>query len=250
MSSNEPFDWSALRERLPQGDGRNYWRSLEELADSPVFREYVQRQFPAGALEPLDATSRRAFLSLMGASLALAGLGGCARRPEETIVPYVHQPERIIPGQPLHFATAMTFDGYATGILVESHMGRPTKVEGNPDHPASLGASDIFAQASVLDLYDPDRSQTVTNAGQISTWDAFLTSLQPVLAAQVAKRGRGLRILTQTVASPTLAWQLESLLTALPEAKWHCYQPVNSDQARAAARMAFGREVHVLHDFL
>ncbi len=123
--------------------------------------------------------SRRRFLQLMGASLALAGLSGCgsaAPAPtNEKIVPYVKQPEEIIPGKPLFFATAMPLAGFASGVLVESHEGRPTKIEGNPDHPASLGATDAFAQASILTLYDPDRSQVVAHAGRISTWSAFLT---------------------------------------------------------------------------
>src|SRR5437764_6773941 len=149
----------------------------------------------------------------MGASLALAGLGACSRAPTETIVPYVRPPEELVPGKPLFFATALSLGGLATGVLVESHMGRPTKVEGNPDHPASLGATDAFAQASVLTLYDPDRSQVVTRNGQISTCDAFLATIGPALDEQRAKQGQCLRILTGTVTSLTPADQLRTLLS-------------------------------------
>src|SRR5438552_12855068 len=117
----------------------------------------------------------------MAASMALAGVGGCKAEAPEKIVPYVRPPEEILPGMPLHFATAMPVSGYAIGLIVASHEGRPIKVEGNPDHPASLGATDVFAQASMLTLYDPERAQTVTQSGQISTWDGFITELRPKL---------------------------------------------------------------------
>ena len=127
----------------------------------------------------------------MGASLALAGVSACTRQPAETIVPYVRAPEEIVPGRPLFFATAVTLGGYATGVLVESHEGRPTKIEGNPEHPASLGATDIFAQASILGLYDPDRSQALTHAGDIRTWSAFLGALRARRRAEARGAGRG-----------------------------------------------------------
>ncbi|HEV8232366.1 MAG TPA: molybdopterin oxidoreductase, partial [Thermoanaerobaculia bacterium] len=151
---------------------------------------------------------RRDLFKYLGASLALAGATACTRQPAEKIVPYVRQPEEIIPGKPLFYATAMTVGGFATGLLVESHMGRPTKVEGNPLHPASLGATDAFAQASVLSLYDPDRSQTLLYLGEIRPWSAFLGEMRLVLEEERGRRGAGLRILTETVSSPTLARQL------------------------------------------
>src|SRR5207253_10870702 len=141
---------------------KRYWRSLEELEGDPAFAEMLQREFPDRASEWADPVSRRQFLALMGASLALAGLNGCAGKPRETIMPYVRQPENIVLGKPLYYATTMTLGGFGTGLLVESHEGRPTKIEGNPQHPASLGATDVFAQAAILGLYDPDRSQSVT----------------------------------------------------------------------------------------
>src|SRR5262245_54071274 len=156
---------SSLELALLRRHGRDYWRSLEELAESEEFTRLLQQEFPRHASEWKASADRREFLKLMGASLALAGLSACTRQPNEAIVPYVRQPEDVVPGRPLFFATATTLAGAASGVLVESHEGRPTKIEGNPDHPASLGATDVFSQASVLSLYDPDRSQTLTHLG-------------------------------------------------------------------------------------
>src|SRR5262245_59178904 len=222
-----------------------YWRSLEELADSQALQEFVQREFPPAASEWHDAVSRRHFLQLMGASLALAGLGACSRQPEEKIVPYVHPPgEGMMPGKPLYFATSLTLGGLALGVLAKSYMGRPIKIEGNPQHPASLGATDAFAQASVLTLYDPDRAQAVTTQrGQISTWNTFLTALHTALETQRLKDGAGMRLLTETVTSPTLAQQVRTLLTRFPAASWHQYTPVNDYTAQAGVRLAFGQDV-------
>ena len=155
-------------------------------------------------------------------------------------MPYVRQPEQLVPGKPLYFATAMTLRGYALGLLVESHLGRPTKVEGNPLHPASLGATDAFAQASVLTLYDPDRSRTATYLGRIRPWSDFLKALQPVLENHRKTGGAGLRVLTGTVTSPTLASQLRSMLKEFPGARWHQYEPAGQHHTRAGARLAFG----------
>ena len=193
---------------------------------------------------------RRRFLQLLGASIAFAGLSGCqVRQPVETIVPYVRQPEEIVPGKPLFYATAMSLGGYAIGLLVESHEGRPTKVEGNPNHPASLGGTDVFAQASVLDLYDPDRSQTPLYLGEIRTWGDFLTDLRGEVTKQRDKKGTGLRILTETITSPTLGDQLKKLATDFPQAKWHQYEPVNRDSSLAGAQTAVGRFVETIYHF-
>ena len=148
----KPLDLAEVRTRLEAAHGPQYWRSLEELAATPEFEDLLHREFPRHATEWDDAVSRRRFLEVMGATLALAGLSGCTRQPTETIVPYVRQPEEIIPGRPLFYATAMTLSGVALPLLAESHMGRPTKLEGNPEHPASLGATDVYAQASILGL--------------------------------------------------------------------------------------------------
>ena len=226
----------------PRGGG-GWWRTLDELAGDPAFRERLYNEFPSQIEAITDPVERRTFLKLMGASLALAGLTACTRQPEEKIVPYVRQPEEIIPGKPLFFATAMPLGGVAAGLLVESHEGRPTKIEGNPEHPGSLGATDIFAQASVLGLYDPDRSQTLTNVGEIRPWPAFLGAIRGALTAQQPLQGAGLRILTESVSSPTLAAQLRDLLARFPMAKWHQWDPASRDNARAGAMLAFGEYV-------
>jgi molybdopterin-containing oxidoreductase family iron-sulfur binding subunit len=219
------------------------WRSLEERAQSEDFLAYLRQEFPEQAELWTDPATRRHFLHLMGASLTLAGVSGCAFQPEEKIVPYVRSPEEVVPGKPVFFTSAAPFGGFGTGILVESHMGRPIKVEGNPTHHASLGATDIFAQAETLALYDPDRTQVVLHNGRISTWDDFVNALIPARAAQLAKQGAGLRVLTESVTSPTLGHQLERLFKLFPQAKWHKFDPVGRDNARAGAKLAFGEGV-------
>ncbi len=207
-------------------DGPAYWRSLDELANTEEFQDFVAREFPSQASEFNDPAGRRQFLKLMGASLALAGVSACTRQPEELIVPYVRQPEEVSPGRPIFFATSMTAGGFGMPLLAENHLGRPTKLEGNPQHPASLGATDIFGQAAVLGLYDPDRSRTLRYRGDTKTWAGFTTALQAVLNTQKALSGAGLRILTEPLTSPTLVEQLQTLLTAMPGAKWHQWDAV------------------------
>src|SRR5215213_1339776 len=245
--------------------GKKYWRSLEELADTPEFRELVAREFPQQAEGWNDPIERRTFMKLMGASLALAGLSGCVFQPPEKIVPYVRQPEDHVPGKSLFFATAAPVLGIATPVLVRSNEGRPTKIEGNPDHPNNQpiefpaedpyrdprgsSATDIFAQASILSLYDPDRSQTLTYREDIRTWTAFVNQMRTALDEQRPKQGAGIRFLTETITSPTLGAQMKDLLTALPQARWHQYQPANGDNARAGAVAAFGQPVNVTYKF-
>ncbi|MEO7911279.1 MAG: TAT-variant-translocated molybdopterin oxidoreductase [Roseiflexaceae bacterium] len=241
---------AALRARLAGRRGKEYWRSLEELAETADFQDLLRHEFPQGA-EIWEATlSRRGFLKVMGASMAMAGLTGCAlTSPDEKIVPYVNKPDALVPGIPLFFATAMPLGGYATGLLVRSNEGRPTKIEGNPDHPASLGATDVYAQASILSLYDPDRSQAVLKEGQPSTWEDFVAALNGVLATQRGKGGAGLRILTETVTSPTLIAQIQTLLQQFPQAEWYQYEPGSGDGARAGAQLAFGDPFHTIYNF-
>src|SRR5256885_6225887 len=234
----ERFDLEAIRERLARGQGPEYWRGLEELAESKEFRELLHREFPRGASQWLDPLGRRQFLQLMGASIALAGLSGCTRQPREAIVPYVKQPEELVLGKPLFYATATTLRGYAQGVIVESHEGRPTKIEGNRDHPASLGATDVFGQAWVLDLYDPDRLQALKRADRIRPWTAFRDTVRALVDAQHSNKGARLRILTETVTSPTLARQLRESLKQFPEARWVQYEPATRDGAREGARLA------------
>jgi MoCo/4Fe-4S cofactor protein with predicted Tat translocation signal len=240
---------AAVAHDAAEKTGPEYWRSLEELAGSPAFQEALHREFPKGASKWVDSVSRRGFLKVMGASMALAGMTGCVRLPLEPIVPYVRQPEDVIPGRPQFYATAMTLGGYASPLLVESHLGRPTKIEGNDKHPASLGGTDIFAQAHILGLYDPDRSQSVVSMGDQQSWQAFLNALHGPLTAQKALQGAGIRILTPTISSPTLADQLRGFLKIYPQAKWHVYEPVNRDNVLEGAKLAFGQPVETRYDF-
>jgi MoCo/4Fe-4S cofactor protein with predicted Tat translocation signal len=225
-----------------------FWRSFEELAGDPAFEERLVREFPRlASVWEQSPTDRRRFLQLMAASVALAGAQGCNRAPSETIMPYVRQPERITPGLPNYFATAMPSSDGALGLVATSNMGRPTKLEGNPLHPASLGATDAFAQASILTMYDPDRSQTVKHIGIISTWSEFVGAVRGALPA--GGDGTGLRILSPPVSSPTLARQRDAILAALPQARWHQYEPVSCDNARQGAQLAFGAPLAPIYDF-
>lgn len=203
-SKKNQLDLDTVRARVAETKGPEFWRSLEELAGSAEFQEMMHREFPKGASEWLDSVSRRGFLKLMGASLAMAGMTACTKQPLEPIVPYVRQPEEVVPGRPIFYATAFTLGGYASPLLVESHLYRPTKIEGNDRHPASLGGTDVFAQASILGMYDPDRSQTITSLGDVRTWGDFLQAMRGPLNSQKAVQGAGIRILTRTVSSRPL----------------------------------------------
>src|SRR5882724_1359967 len=271
MDNDRHINFKLLRDRILSeppavaggpNTGKAYWRSLEELADSPVFEEFVQREFPQAAEEWNDPVERRTFLKLMGASLALAGLSGCVIQPPEKVIPYVKQPEEETPGRGLWFATAFSLGGIATPLLARSNEGRPTKLEGNPDHPnnrnsvsepgADRGpragsprgvvdatgsrapndkgatATDIFSQASILTLYDPDRSQTPLYRGETRPWSQFVAEIRGAIDKEgdgiKAKKGAGLRFLTETITSPSLAAQMKQILTDFPEAKWHQYE--------------------------
>jgi MoCo/4Fe-4S cofactor protein with predicted Tat translocation signal len=255
----------ATQEGKNTQSGKQYWRSLEELADSPAFTEFVTREYPQHAEVWDNPIERRGFIKLMGASLALAGLSGCVFQPPEKIVPYIKQPEEGIPGKPLFFATAAVLFGAATPVIVRSNEGRPTKIEGNPDHPNNRpsefsaddpgsdprgsSATDIFTQASILSLYDPDRSQTLTYREDIRTWTAFVGEMRTILDTQRAQQGQGIRFLTEPITSPTLGAEINALLTALPKAKWHQYEPANRDNSRAGAVMALGQPVNTLYRF-
>ena len=246
-------------------NGKKYWRSLEELADTPVFREFVAREFPQQAEEWNDPIERRTFMKLMGASLALAGLSGCVFQPPEKIVPNVKQPEEYVPGKALFYATAAPLFGAAIPILVRSNEGRPTKIEGNPEHPNNRpteasaenpvwnprgsSATDIFTQASLLDLYDPDRSPTLTYREDIRTWTGFVGEMRSALDEQRANQGKGIRFLTEPIISPSLGQQMKDLLTALPQAKWHQWQPANNDNSFVGAEMALAGHVNTTYRF-
>jgi Fe-S-cluster-containing dehydrogenase component/anaerobic selenocysteine-containing dehydrogenase len=224
------------------------WRTLTDIhPELPIIDPPVNHQFDLVKLRA--GFDRRHFLEVMGASLAMAGAAGCRPQPTETIVPYSKLPEQIVPGRPLFFATTFSDCGRTVGLLVESHEGRPTKVEGNPSHPASLGATDAISQASILALYDPDRAQAVKRIDEISTWERFLADLRDALRGQTGMQGGGFRILTEAVTSPTLGRQLRELLDQYPNAKWHQYQPGHADGAFQAQQKAFGRAVSIVPHF-
>ena len=244
---NEPVNFDEIRARAA-AQGKYFWRGLEDLAGTREARASLENEFPH---EPQKASgvSRRDILKYMAASAALAGLSACTKLPAEKIVPYVRRPEDIVPGKPLFYATSMPLGGEGIGLLVESHMGRPTKVEGNPEHPGSLGGTDIFTQASILGLYDPDRSQTVMHDGQISDWASFVAAISNARLDWQTSKGDGVRLLTETVISPTLAEQIRAFLVQFPAAKWHQYEPWGRDSAREGARLAFGQYVNTVYNF-
>ena len=244
-----PLDLALIRAKLKGVRGQDYWRSLEEVAETREFREMLNREFPAGASEWWDGVSRRSFLRMAAATMALAGLTACTKQPTREIFPYVKQPEEIVLGEPLYYATSMILGGFATGVLAKSREGHPIKVDGNPEHPASLGGSSVWLQTSILNLYDPDRSQTVLHAGDISTWALFLSDLNNLLQEQERLQGAGLRFLTETVTSPTLAAQLRALLEKFPKAKWFQYDPIPRDNLRDGSELAFGRFVETHYQF-
>ncbi len=229
------------------GNGDDLWLGLEDFADTPAFTEMLGREFPEDATAWGDPVSRRTFLTLSAASVALAGIG-CSPRPasKERIYPYVKQPDQLTPGVPLFFATGYTHQGVTTGVLAKSREGRPVKVEGNPSHPGSLGSSDVFMQASLLNLYDPDRSRSIINGktGEEVAWETALSQLRAKLP-----RSARVRVLTETVGSPTLADAIGKFTAQFADAQWVQYEPVNRDNVREGARLAFGDVVNAIYDF-
>ena len=249
LLQGERLDLDTIRARLEGERGDGFWRSLDEIAETTEFVEFMRKEFPRQAAPLESALDRRSFLKLLGASMALAGLSACARppAPRETIVPYVRQPEDVVPGRPLFFATAISEGGYAEGVLAESHQGRPTRVEGNPDHPASLGATAPAVSATVLSLYDPDRSQGVSERGAARTWAQYVAALRDAL--ETSGDGSGVRVLTENVTSPTIGRYLQRLLAVYPQAAWHQWDAQRSDGPLAGARLAFGEDVAPVFDF-
>ena len=227
---------------------RTYWRSLAQLEDRPEFRDALEREFPEGASELPDGVSRRDMIMLLGASLSLAGLAGC-RRPVEEIVPYVAYPEDTLPGIPRYYATTMPFRRSAYGLIVESHEGRPTKIEGNPSHPSTLGASSLRVQASVLGLYDPDRSQSVRQQGAARSWKDFVTAWGQLAGAHAADGGAGLAVISDSFSSPTLARLTAALRTRYPKMQWATYDAVSDEQRLAGLKTAAGRDVDLMLRF-
>jgi MoCo/4Fe-4S cofactor protein with predicted Tat translocation signal len=228
-----------------------YWRSLQEYAATPEFRALCAEEFPRGADAPPDTWSRRGFLKIMGASVALAGLAGC-RWPRETIVPRAYQPAGQTPGQTRSFATAFELAGSASGLLVTSFEGRPIKVEGNPEDPVGRGAADALAQAAILELYDPDRSRGPIRrdgGGELrQEWPDFAAAAAGLFAPLRAGGGRGLAVLAEGSNSPALAAQRERFLAAYPAARWHVWEPLNQDHGYAGTALAFGRPLRPVPD--
>ena len=231
------------------GNGKEYWRGVEEYADTPEFAEFVKREFPDQAESWDDSVSRRNFIKVMGASLAFAGLTGCVIQPAEKIVPYVRQDENMLPGKPLYFATSMVIGGIANGVLAKSYEGRPVKIEGSLEHPGSLGTTGIFEQASLLDLYDPDRSQEVMFRGAPSNWQNFMLAVRTAIEANRADGGAGIRFLTPTITSPTLQAQFAQIAAELPNSRWIQFEPINNDNSLQGAKLAFGTPVQAVYKF-
>jgi len=235
MSRRDPLDFAAIGRRLAAERGPTYWRSLEELAEDPSFVAFCEAEFPSVAPQ-LD---RRRFLQLMGASLAFGGLAACGKAPE-TAVPYVEQPELIVPGETRLYATAVDFAGYLQPVLGRTQAGRPTKLEGNPDHPACRGAASAITQAAILQLYDPDRSQAPRYKGRDASWEAFLGEAAGWRERWDASAGQGLHLLLGASSSPTLARELERWLARWPQARLYRFEPYEG-RRYAAADQAFGR---------
>lgn len=233
---------------LASKSGPKYWRSLNELANTAEFRRWVEKEFPGGT-DLLEGDSRRNVLKLMAASFGLAGLAGC-RRPVEKIVPMSKGVEDMIPGKPVYYNTVFTQGGHAVGVTVESHDGRPTKIEGNPNHPQSLGKANGFMQASVLNLYDPDRASQVRNEGAASSWEAWDQFAAQMFRPETLGRGEGLRILSETIVSPSMMEVRKALAAKYPAAKWVEYEPFTNENAFEGARIALGQpyQVHYRYD--
>ncbi len=235
--------------------GKAYWRSLDDLADTPEFREFVFREFPAGATEMLDSGERRQFLKIMGASLALAGFGlaGCRRWPKEQIAPFANRPEGRVPGAPEYYATSMELGGVADGLLVTSFDGRPVKIEGNPEHPVSRGGSGVEAQASVLELYDPDRSRypmlRETDSRHQSSWHAFETWATKHFDSLGNAKGGGLAVLSEATESPSVGDMRARVMKRFPRAAWYEYEPINTDHEMAGSNAAFGATYRPQYSF-
>ncbi|MFQ6610575.1 MAG: TAT-variant-translocated molybdopterin oxidoreductase, partial [Fidelibacterota bacterium] len=227
---------------------KNYWRSYNELANTSEYKSFLENEFPEGTFDLPTQFSRKKFLGLMGASLALAGLTSC-RRPVEKIIPYINAPEEIIPGLSKNYATTMPFGTNAFGIIVETHEGRPTKIEGNPKHSSSLGAANAFVQASILNLYDPDRAQAPQRLKSDSRWDDFLSFWQKQLKSFEPTDGEGLAILTGSFASPTLYRLKSDLLRKFPKATWTVFDPISDENIYQGTELAIGKKLQPVYNF-
>lgn len=223
-----------------KADGKTqYWRSKEQLEDDPGFEKWLHREFPEGASELNDPVTRRSFLSVMGASMALAGLTGC-RRPVEKIVPYVHAPEFEVLGAPTYFASAIPLGTSSIGVVIETHEGRPTKVEGNELHPSSFGGTDIWTQASILNLYDPDRVSIFTEKGALRSWETFVEAWRSREPDLLTAKGKGLAVISESFSSPTMSRLQKAFMRRFPQAKFVAWEPVSESNRDAGLTAAAG----------
>jgi len=222
---------------------KEYWRSLDQLADTPGFKDILQREFPEHASEMTNPVTRRKFLGLMGASIAFAGLASC-RRPVEKIVPYVKQPENIIPGMPKFYATTMPVGRHALGLVVESHEGRPTKIEGNKAHPFSLGKTNIFAQSEILNMYDPDRSQNPVHEGEMASWTNFIDFWKARHDVFLKSAGEGLAIISGEISSPSMHRLYNVFRKNFPKALWSVNESVSYQNQHDGLKTASGAEIY------
>lgn len=249
MPKGAPFDLDAVRTRLAREEGARLWRSLEELSDAPEVRRYIEAEFPD--IVQASSIDRRTLLRLMSASLALGGLAACNGSEAGKNAPLLSQSRNMpgyTPGVPLTVATSLPLNGYGRGVLVKSQEGRPIKVEGNPLHSASLGATDVFAQAEILSLYDPDRSDTPLQNGSPRSWEELTNFIRPVRNDLVVGEGRGLHILMPPTSSPTLHRLMAQARQLFPLAQWHVFSPIDDDNRRTAATAVFGRNLDFVYD--
>ncbi|MFC1460022.1 TAT-variant-translocated molybdopterin oxidoreductase [Microvirga arabica] len=249
MGEGTTIDLEALRARLATEEGPRLWRSLEELADVPEVRRHIEAEFPD--IVHASQIDRRTLLRLMSASLALGGLAACNGSDAGTGAPLLSQSHNMpgyVPGVPVTIATSLALNGYGRGVLVKVQEGRPIKIEGNRLHPASLGATDVFAQAEILSLYDPDRSDAPLQNGVSRSWEELTNFIRPVRNELVFEEGRGLHVLMPPTASPTLHRLIGQARQLFPHAQWHAFSPIDDSNHQAAAISVFGRAVDLVYD--
>ncbi|MGH9445008.1 MAG: hypothetical protein ACRD3O_04675, partial [Terriglobia bacterium] len=239
----------SIRTQAQEAQARKFWKEVARLGQTEPYKRYLANAFHRDGEKPRGGISRRDLFKVLGASVILAGTAACTKLPLERIVPYVNPPEEFKPDTPLFFATSMAWGGVAQGVLAWSFMGRPTKIEGNNEHPGSKGRANVFMQGSVLDLYDPDRSQVLFQDGRVGGWGDFLVQADELRAAHLRNKGAGLRFLTGTVTSPSLGDQMNDLLKQFPQAQWHQHEAVSRDNVREGARLAFGEYVETVYRF-
>ncbi|MBL8087341.1 MAG: TAT-variant-translocated molybdopterin oxidoreductase [Chthonomonas sp.] len=246
--NTEQLNLEVVREKLARRRGKEFWRSLEQVAETPEFQAWVEDEFPnRRSIAELD---RRSFLKFMGASMLLAGVGGCRslRLPSEHALPYTKMPEDLVPGMPMQFTTAFEHNGTVMGLVVESHEGRPTKIDGLEAHPNSLGSSNHFAQAELLGLYDPDRFEGVLHKGQASQWELFTKNIRASIDELKPLGGAGLYVVLESNSSPTIQRLAKKIANNLPNARIATYDAVGHESEREGLNTAFGQPARAHYD--